>query len=440
MLRRIDVVTVNRPRVAAIGLNDAQLDAIRPLCGDLREAASLGGYRRQFSWSETDILVAVDLTDDYFDTDIPPSVSLMTWGEFDFTWSGGYIDATDGKAQQHYARADTENNERELSVTGDCPDLYESLATELTKRFGPMEEAPAALETSRDNCVALIQTTTGEPIAMRILLPSVHGTQTGDPQRPIGLLLPSASDLASWFAAFLRDLHEACPSQVPMAPPRLSKPADWQTTQERELAKRISEIDVRIADLTGQRTEIAAKLDNESDKLDKDIRRALWADGDELTAAASEILSNIGFNVRDMDAELQGGKPKREDLRLAHPAEPNWEAIVEVKGYPNDARTNDTRQIREYRERFIQEEGHPPKLTLWLANPHRQLDPAARPVPNANVKEAAEIIGAVYMEARDLLQQWLRVDRSEIDVGVLIDSLITAAPGLWVPPDTGGET
>ena len=426
-------MTVKRPRVAAIGLADSQLDSIRPLCGELRVAGSLGGYLRQFSWSETDVLIAVDLEDDYFGTDIPPSVSLMTWGAFDFTWSDEYMDATDGKEHQHYARSDSENNERELSVTDECPALYESLATILAKRFGPMEEAPGALETSRGLSINLIESSSGEPIAMRVVLPELHGSAKEDSPTTIAVLLPSVSDLAAWFRAFLTDVHENDPSRVPHAPPRLSTPTDWYTPYERDLTGQTSEIDSRIVDLIGQRDELEKRLAAESEMAETGIRRALWADGDELTSVAREILSNIGFNVRDMDAEREKGEPKREDLRLAHPAAPNWEAIVEVKGYPNDARTNDTRQIREYRDRYMGEEGRSPELTLWLANPHRHLDPAARPAPNANVKDAAEIIGAVYMEVRDLLQQWLRVVRGELDGGILIDSLIGASPGLWEP-------
>ena len=251
-------------------------------------------------------------------------------------------------------------------------------------------------------------------------------------------MIPTVFNIAAWFRAFLTDVHDNDPERVPHAPPRLSEPADWHTPVERQLAGRISEIDSQVAELIGRRAEMENQLAAESTKAEKGVRRALWADGDELTSLASVILSNIGLRVRDMDAELKEGDPKREDLRLTVPAVPHWGAIVEVKGYPNDAKTNDTRQIREYRERFIQEEGHPPKLTIWLANPHRHLDPAVRPEPKVNVKEAAENIGAVYMEVRDLLQQWLRVERGELDAGVLIEGLMTAKPGLWVPPALPG--
>ena len=54
-----------------------------------------------------------------------------------------------------------------------------------------------------------------------------------------------------------------------------------------------------------------------------------------------------------MDAELKPNEPKREDLRLTLPNRPGWEGIVEVKGYTDGVKTNDARQIREHRERYI---------------------------------------------------------------------------------------
>ncbi len=103
-----------------------------------------------------------------------------------------------------------------------------------------------------------------------------------------------------------------------------------------------------------------------------------------------------------MDAELTEGEPKREDLRLALKDEPGWQAMVEVKGYSSGTKTNDNRQIREHRERYILEEGRLPDLTVWLANPYRRMDPSTRPAPDQNVKDAAVAVDAVHVLATDL--------------------------------------
>ena len=109
-----------------------------------------------------------------------------------------------------------------------------------------------------------------------------------------------------------------------------------------------------------------------------------------------------------------------------------------MKGYTAGTRTNDALQIRRFRERYILEEGRLPDLTLWIANPHRTADPALRPRPDSNVRDAAQSVDAVYVEVPDLLRQWLRVERGELDAGVLIEGLMTAKPGLWVPPALPG--
>ena len=434
------MATVKRPRVAAISLNDVQLGAIRPLCGDLRVASSQEDYLQQYSWNETDIVVAVDPEDDYYGDSIPPSVSLVTLGRIDVTWTDRFVDLVEGEERRHYARTDSENNERELSVTDDCPVVYESLATELAKRFSPTEEAPGALETSRDNCVTLVESTTGEAIAMRLLLPSSRGNRKGVTQRPVSLFLPPVADLASWFAAFLRDLHESCPSQVPIAPPSSSRPADWYTPTERELSNQIDEIDSRVAELGAERSKIENQLAIESQNADNGIRRILWADGDDLNEAANEVLSELGFRVRDMDTELNDGEPKREDLRLSRPGDSNWEAIVEVKGYTGGTKTNDSHQVRQHKEQYIAEEGRPPGLTLWLANPHRTMEPSSRPAPDGNVKDRAEAIGAVFAQTTDLFRQWVRVAADDIDAEAVIQSLIDAEPSLWTPPQPRNDS
>ena len=94
----------------------------------------------------------------------------------------------------------------------------------------------------------------------------------------------------------------------------------------------------------------------------------------------------------NMDEELEPNKPKREDLRLTLKGKPDWEALVEVKGYTNGTRSNDSRQIREHREKYTAEKGQTPDLTVWLANPFRARDPSHRPDPDNNVRDAAAII------------------------------------------------
>ena len=135
-----------------------------------------------------------------------------------------------------------------------------------------------------------------------------------------------------------------------------------------------------------------------------------------------------------MDAELKPGERKREDLQLKLQATPEWEGMVEVKGYPSGTRTNDARQIREHREHYIAEQGHTPGLTLWLSNPYRTMEPSSRPAPDQNVGDAAEAIGAVHVLTADLYRQWALVAAGSLDAKIVVESLVEASPGLWTPP------
>ena len=99
------------------------------------------------------------------------------------------------------------------------------------------------------------------------------------------------------------------------------------------MTDQISKIEFDIGRLRDERDQLKANLAAEGEKADAGIRQVLWADGDDLVAAATEVLSDLGFEVRNMDAELSQGEPKREDLRLTLPDRPDWQALVEVKGY-----------------------------------------------------------------------------------------------------------
>ncbi len=434
------MTVTQRPRVGAIGLDASHLDSIRPLCGELRPADSLGEYCQLYSWTETDILVARDF--DSWENDpspvkINPDVNLLAFGDLYVMWPDTYFVRHD-HATEHFAST-SENTERELTVTGSCPDSYRDLANELVRELPTRQSPPTVIETSRGSRKALVSTTSKRPVALHIDLPSQKEGPDRKSVQAVALLLPNVSNLAAWFRAFLSGVHERNPHQVPHAPPRLSDPSDWYTPDERELAAQISETNAEITALRDKHDRLEELLAAKTTEADAGIRRALWADGDDLTAATMKILSGLGFRVRDMDAELEKGEPKREDLRLTLPERPKWNAIVEVKGYSGGTRTNDARQIREHRDRYMQEEGRQPDLTLWLANTHRNSDPSGRPLPDGNVKDTAEAVGIVHAQVHDLLRQWLFVQAGIHDVAIVVQSLVDAEPGLWTPPTPPGH-
>lgn len=419
-----------RPRVAAIGLDDLQLQSIEPLCGELRSADSLADYAEAYSWTETDVLVSGAFSYNQ----LPVSVNLLTIGPMYFYWSDTFRTNPGAPSQSHYAETHTRSTERELTATAG-PVPYESLAAQLARQLAQSAAPPSVIGTSRKSGTALIETTSGHPVALRLQLPGRSKAGGGDSASPIALLLPAAADLAAWFQAFLLDVNRADPTRVPHPPPKLSRRSDWYTPEERALADRVAGIELDLDRLQSERARAQDELSAAGEKADAGIRRALWADGDDLAAAAGEILGELGFVVRDVDAERGESEPKREDLRLTLEGRPHWEAIVEVKGYTSGTRTNDSRQIRQHRERYLGENARLPDLTLWLANPFRTMDPSSRPAPDQNVREAAENIGAVHVLATDLYKQWALVAAGRLEAEGVIQSLVDAEPGLWIPVD-----
>ena len=141
--------------------------------------------------------------------------------------------------------------------------------------------------------------------------------------------------------------------------------------------------------------------------------------------------------MRHMDAGLQQGEPKREDLRLTLADRPEWEAIAEVKGYTKSTRTNDARQIRDHRDRYIREKIRHPDLTLWIANTHRVMDPSSRPAPNSNVGDTAENIGAVHVLTTDLYRLWALVATGSIEKAQAVRAIDWRRSGPVVSASTG---
>ena len=118
---------------------------------------------------------------------------------------------------------------------------------------------------------------------------------------------------------------------------------------------------------------------------------------------------------------------------MTYPSFDGWEAIAEVKGYPRGTKTSDSRQIREQRERYRDDEGRFPDQTLWIANTHKRMDPSCRPVPGTNVHEAAANIGAVHILATDLYRLWARVEAGDMKPAQAAEQLVRAEAGVWHP-------
>lgn len=419
--------TVTRPRVAAIGLDEAQIESIEWLCGTLRPADSWQEYLANFSRVETDVTVLGSRENSH------PSITghVLAVGRVGFSWLGLNYHKTSGGWPVGWI---LNNTERELRVAPDCPERYEDLAAELVRQLSRTEDPPPALTSPHllsDGFCSLAETTSGRPVALRC------GYQPGATAAvryvAVALAVPAGINLSAWLSALLAEVHELDRDLVPNPPPRLGDPRDWYTPTEQALSVRIEEIAGQVERLEAEKAGVEAELATESEKADAGVRRAIWSDSNELVAAVTAILTDLGFIVRDMDAEREEGEPRREDLRLTVANRSEWEAIAEIKGYGRGTKANDARQIRVHRERYISDNGRPPDLTLWIANPYRHVPPTSRPAPDSNVVRDADQVGAVYVPATTLYQLWARVAAGDLQRETAVEELLNATPGLWLP-------
>lgn len=420
---------VARPRVAVIGLDQTQVESIRPLCGELRTSSTWAKYIEQFSPTETDVAVISG-----------PSGRLEGGSVHTLAIAPRYFEVPQHRSELAGGRAylifrvDASNTEREVRVAEGCPSAYEALAAELAKSLSNCDVASPTIGRHGNQdppLTPLIVSTSDQPIAIRRTVPWLRDPANGF---SIVLALPTVTNLAAWFRAFLLDIHGRDPERVPAPPPAFTHPSDWYTPTQRRLVASISEIDTQIEELMARRQRLEERLADEGEHAERGVGRVLRLDGDGLVEAVARVLDDLGFSVRNMDAETEPGEPKREDLRLTLTDSPRWEAIVEVKGYTSGTRTNDSRQVREHRERYLKEEQRLPDQTLWIGNPYRDTDPSTRQPPDANVADAAANVGAVYALTTDLYRLWVASAENHPSSRPSIQSLIEAEPGLWRLP------
>lgn len=421
-----------KPRVAAIGLDRSQIDSISPLCGELRSFDSLEDYLKCFSWTETEIAIFGAATGGR----IVGGVHVLAIGPSKLHWEEYVTKFGDSRLMSASLSTDSKNTERVVSVSKKCPEIYEQLAANLARRLASSQNPPQTIKSwwfQGEKPSSLVVTTSDRDVALRCV--RNHGedlfVEVVEDEGALTLALPKEVDLSAWFRVFLSDVNEVDPARVPVAPPLLGSPSDWYTPLEHQLAEELVQVAAEIKELEDRQSALEADLAAEGELVDIGMRRAVWSDGEDLVAAVIDILTELGFAVRDMDEGLEPGKPKREDLRLTLADLPGWEAIAEVKGYRRGTKTNDALQIRKHRDLYNSENGRLPDQTLWISNPYRGADPSARPAPDSNIEEAATLAGAVYVSAPDLYQLWAYVAHGGMEVAAAAQLLTVATNGIW---------
>ena len=158
-----------KPRVAAIGLDVSQNQAIEWLCGEMRVAASVEEYLERFNWTETDIAVVHG-----FQGGISGGVHVLMSAPLECEWDAYPVPGSQS------VETDPENTEREVKVGSDCPVVYKTLADDLVSHVRGAEDPPSVLRPWWDSggddygyvwtgakTDVLVETTSHFPLAVR---------------------------------------------------------------------------------------------------------------------------------------------------------------------------------------------------------------------------------------------------------------------------------
>lgn len=225
-------------------------------------------------------------------------------------------------------------------------------------------------------------------------------------------ILPSwVTKPREWLQAAWRVWAADYPDRFPK-PPEWGDSATWYTPEEAAIHEQIlrvrSERDEAVGRFAVEEARLADALGEAFAIANDGARRLLTADGDLLSEAVAEVLRNLGFDVEDMDAQVEEGK-RVEDLRVR---DGGWEAIAEVKGKKRGAAMGDVLKIARFAGLYQGETGHPPSAQWFIVNGMRLDDPGLRPLPLAGSDEDIELFaegGGVVMSTVDLFRVWCEV-------------------------------
>jgi hypothetical protein len=248
------------------------------------------------------------------------------------------------------------------------------------------------------------------------------------------LALPNITQRpAEWLRLFLDLVADIDPDSVP-------PDIEWKTSERwsppevsgfvQDLQALRDEHERTMSEFQGREQALNEHLKQAAQRADAGPGRLLTADGDGLTAAVLEALTDLGFIVRDMDDhhdEKTGAK--LEDLRVDDPSAPDWHCLTEVKGYTKGAKVNDVSQVTGRPvAAYTKETGDFPSTVWHIVNAWRGTAPSTRRVaiPNDDdLKPLTDAIGTL-VDTRDLFEAWRDVQAGKIEADSVRTSLRSA--------------
>lgn len=224
-----------------------------------------------------------------------------------------------------------------------------------------------------------------------------------------------------WVAAALARWRAAEPDRFePDVTDWLSDPR-WQTNDERAGTEKLQALEAKHADAVksymAERAALEAERQRASEMAELKERRLLTSQGDELKDEVAHALRDLGFRVEDADVEHAKKGDLLEDLRVFDWEDPDWVALVEVRGYTGGAKLSDLQRIARFVARYAAASGKLPDATWYVVNQFIGTDPGTRPEPLASNTEEVRTFaedGGLVVDTKDLFGLRERVRGGEV--------------------------
>jgi hypothetical protein len=190
--------------------------------------------------------------------------------------------------------------------------------------------------------------------------------------------------------------------------------AIWRTPAENRVAGELGKLNAErtriLADLDARQEQLEAELIDAKQSAETSERLLLTAQRDDLVNAIAKCLSDLEFDVENMD-EVHTDE-RLEDLRVTSPGQ-GWTALAEVKGYSGGARSNDLMKFGRYWVRYIEEEGRRPDAGWYVVNQFLGDDPSTRrPILSGNeiaLSTFRDDYNGLAIDTAHLFRLWMAV-------------------------------
>lgn len=242
------------------------------------------------------------------------------------------------------------------------------------------------------------------------------------------LPLDLIGDLRAWLVAAFHEWHQLYPKRFP-AVADWTRAADWATPTEADLLRQIREAEDALERARSEHETTVAALDEAlaTARADGDAyeRALLTGTGGALELAVSRALTELGFEVRNMDEVWPEGA-RREDFRISDPDVPGWLALGEAKGFSKGVAESGLMNLMKYAALYASEEQRTPERQWYLVNHFLREDPATRPQTlngRDDVIEAFAGAGGLVIDTRDLFATLFQARRHPQDMPAIRRSL-----------------